>query len=183
MDRCRRLPRGMSLIEVVAVMGANAALMAAAIGALLAVGHADRRFARRMNDSTSVASLLERLRADIHACDSIRWDEELKTLELKATGGGATEYRLDSQRLERWTVEPDDDGDAGNPLERKRALTSAFRLPNGMRIAVEPASVAAGELVSVTLQPQYDHPQPDRQPPQAPMIYVAVGKDARLLHE
>lgn len=171
------LPRGISLIELLAVMGANVVLIAAAISVLVTVGHADRQFARRMNDSLAVNAMLDRLRADVHAASALRWDATSKTLHLPSAGGAATTYRRIVDRWERRTITSEDIADA------KGDLTAAFRLPADVAVAVEPADAAAGELVHVTLRLTPKEPRPDRQPPLAAEMVVAVGRDARLLHE
>jgi type II secretory pathway pseudopilin PulG len=172
----------MTLIEVMAVMGASAALMAAAIGVLLAMGRADRQFTRRSEDARQIATLFDRLRQDLHAADAVRWDEAAQTLELLAEDGGVTEYRLAPDRLERWRVAAEDAA-ADEKSPRSGKLTSAYPLPTGTHLTAEPASAAAGELVRITLPREQEEPRPDRQPPPAAELVAAVGSNARLLHE
>jgi hypothetical protein len=169
----------MTLIEVIAVIGANAALLAAAIAVLLSMGRADRQFARRSEDSLRIRALCDRLREDLHAADVVRWNEGAKTLALVAADGGAIEYRLTSDRVERWTVEADSE----DKTTRGGKLTSAFPLPAGTHMTVKPASAVAGDLVHIALPVEPDEPQPDRQPPHASEMVAAVGRDLRLLHE
>lgn len=174
----RRLPPlGITLIELLAVMGANAALVAAAISVLVAVGHADRQSTRRTNDSQAVSAMLNSLREDVHAASALRWDKEAATLHLASTGGAATAYRRDADRWERRSITSED------VAAEKRELTSAFRLPADMAVAFEPTAAAAGELVHVTLRITPEEPLPDRQSVLAAEIVVAVGRDERLLHE
>ena len=49
---------GMSLVELLAVMIAGAALMSVTIAALVAIERADRRFSRRLSDRQATAPLL-----------------------------------------------------------------------------------------------------------------------------
>src|SRR5215213_9878971 len=95
-------PRGMSLIEVLAVTGANAVLMATAIGAFMSISRADRTFARRFDESQALAPLVERLRDDIHAAHRVRWDKAKRILNLDtADAASPIVYRLEKGRCLR----------------------------------------------------------------------------------
>ena len=67
----RRSPAGMTLIEVCAVMAANAVLVAVILSALFALGRADRSYATRVDKFRGVVELSARLRDDLHAASRL----------------------------------------------------------------------------------------------------------------
>jgi hypothetical protein len=165
----------MSLMELLAVMSANAVLMAAAIAALMAISRADRQFARHLDETQALAPLLDRLRDDIHAARSVRWDETEQTLHVEAIGEDASvTYRSEADRWLRRLSE--------QPNAPEGVITSVYRLPKRVRVAVEPADAAAGDLIHVAWRTKPDKLPPDRLPPLATEIVVAVGRNERLLH-
>lgn len=165
---------GVSLLEVVAVMGANAALVAVAIAALTAAVRADRLFARRGDDVAALSAAMAACRTDLRAASRCDWDEAARVLTVSLPSGETIEHRFVRDRAERWT-RPAAGGDA--------VLSGALRLPPATRLSVEPPSAAAGELVRLNFQRPAPARQSDRQPPRLAELVVAVGKDARLLHD
>jgi hypothetical protein len=165
----------MSLMELMAVMSANAVLMAAAIAALMAISRADRQFARHLDESQALAPLLDRLFDDIHAARSVRWEEAEQTLYLEGSGKDAPiTYRGE---LNRWVRRL-----SQQPNAPEGVITSVYRLPKRVQVAVEPAEAAAGELVRIAWRTKPDKSRPDRLPPLPTEIVVAVGRNERLLH-
>jgi type II secretory pathway pseudopilin PulG len=172
----RRLarPHGMTLIEVLVVTGANAVLMATAIGAFMAISRADRTFARRLDEAQVLAPLLERLRDDIHAAGSVQWDEAKRTLNVEPDGGNSPiVYRVAKGRCMR--VSP--------PGAETEEEITEYRLPQRAQLTVTPAESATGDLVHITWSINPAKSQAERDPPPAMEIVVAVGRNERLLYQ
>jgi hypothetical protein len=171
--------RGLTLIEMVAVMGANVVLMAAAIAALMAMSRADRNFDGRLAEIRALAPLADRLREDVHAAARVRWNDAEQTLYLNAAAGGPwIAYRGEVDRWERRVADVEDGAADGE-------LSSVYRLPEGhkVNVAVEPAEAATGELVRLRWHIDPEEERPDRELPSAIEMVVTVGRDERLLHE
>jgi hypothetical protein len=170
--------RGVSLIEVTAVIGANAALTAAAISALVAIRRVDRDLSARLVERQVVAQLAGQLRRDIRAATNLSWDGAARELTLTRAGDRALRYTPSDggwQRRQLADGEPKEPGEAG-------ALAGAFQTPGGVGMAVSPAAATAGEVVHITLRVFNEDPEGLAAPPRAHELIVTVGRDTRLLN-
>jgi hypothetical protein len=169
---------GVSLIEVTAVIGANAALTAAAISALVAIRRVDRDLSTRLVERQVVAQLAGQLRRDVRAATSLRWNDADQ--ELAITGAGESMLRYIAcdggwQRRQLADGQPKETGEAG-------ALAGAFQTPGGVGMAVSPADATAGDVVHITLRVFSEDPEGLAAPPRARELIVTVGRDTRLLN-
>ena len=78
----REVRRGMSLIEIVAVMAANFAFVAAAVSLLLAHIRADRELTERLNRRLELAPIIASLRDDLRAANRATFDDQTLALEI-----------------------------------------------------------------------------------------------------
>jgi hypothetical protein len=156
----------MSLIELLTVMIAGAALMSVAIAALVALKRADQRFARRLESQGVIAELAEPMRDDVRAAKSAAWNAESNELQLEGSGERVT-YRLIDGRWERWQ------GDA---------LAGAFRLPDDAACQVTISGEDGKQLVRMTLEPQASTHDAARRRERPIEIVALVGRDRELLY-
>jgi hypothetical protein len=202
------IPRrsGMTLVEVVSAMGANAVLAGVAVVALVSLGRADRDVNARLDESLSLAHLAERLRADVHAAETLEWNEQQRVLRLRLNvglglngeGEAPAEPGSGSRRSARREPRPPElEGDAieyradesqwsrytvDSGDETEAELSSAFRLPKSLELKFDPVKAKAGEIVRVRLQSRAT-PENVTDRPRAEELLIEVGRDARLLHE
>lgn len=167
----------MTLIELLAVMGANSILVGAAIVALVVVGRADRTFDTRIEQRHALLEMAQRIRQDIHGADQVKWDEAKQTLRMNMADETIIIYATVEGRCERrvLSAEAIDEGAADE-------LTAAFRVPAGLHAIVEPADAKAAEAVRITWANASDEPREKTAPPPVEML-VLVGRDERLLHK
>src|SRR5688500_1024246 len=78
--------RAASLIEAVAVMGANVVLIAAALSVLMTYIRADRQLAARDDRALQLAPMMHQVRDDLHAAQSAHFDDQTLTLQMSAEG-------------------------------------------------------------------------------------------------
>jgi hypothetical protein len=165
--------RGVSLVELVGVMLAGAALMGVTVGAIVAMQGADRRFARRASDRQSLGLLVERLRRDVHAASRAAWDEDARLLSLEQPRGGQVTYRLIGKRWERRI---------SNAPDAAPRLAGAFVQPASAACSVEPRDAEAGTLLRLHWIPRSEPQHSSRTAPAAHELVAAVGRDLALLH-
>jgi type II secretory pathway component PulJ len=170
--RCDR--RGVSLVEMLAVMSANAVIIGAAVALLVTIGRADRGYDRRLNQQRVLSQLTTQLRTDLHAATQATWDESKSTLRLDHADGIAITYAAENERWVRRTLA------ANNNSEGE--LAGAFPTPAGLRTSIEPKQAGAGQLVRVNWMLPAPAASRDA-PPSSVELTAIVGQDERLLHE
>jgi hypothetical protein len=163
--------RGTSLVEVVAAMGASAALTGIAVAALVAIGRADRDVGSRLDDRLLVSRFAEQLRKDIHAAARLKWDGQAKTLSINSFDDEVLEYRLNQAQWGRYLQ-------SGSEAEAE--LTSASQLPRASRVKFEPAGAEIGDVVRIRLGDASDD---EFSSASVEELHIQVGRDAQLLHE
>lgn len=157
--------RGMSLIEAAAAISACMILMSATLTALIAVQHADRRQANDRYSWLGTNQLVDRLRDDLHACQSFVWNDSDRTLRLTTAAGEIT--------LERA---------AGRWLRTDAAgVKTAYRRPAGQQLRVEPAAGASGDVAKLQLYSTQKAPPDEIDEVVASELTAEIGRDARLL--
>lgn len=171
----RSASRGVSLIELLAVMSVNAVLIGAAVVLLVAIGRADRGYDKRLSQQHAVAQLNERLRADIHAADQMTWDEPKKTLRLTAADGSVLEYVAEKERWVRRAFSPKD--------ESEGELTGAYPVPAGLQTKLEPMEATPGQRVRIEWTLPAGEVAAATGPSSITEMIAVVGRDERLLHE
>lgn len=182
----RRSAAGMTLIEVCSVMAANAVLVAVILSALFSLGRADRTHSTRLEKLRGVSELSARLREDLHAAQSLAWDEAGGVLRLTTPDDVTVVYTRGEDRWERRTTSPaaaaaaeakeNDESDSGE-------LTAAFRVPNQLNVTITPAAANVGEQIHVVWRAEHDA---DRNRPTLltpPELSVTLGRDQKVLHE
>ena len=142
----RRSPAGMTLIEICAVMAANAVLVAVILSALFALGRADRSYATRVDKLRGVAELSTRLRDDLHAAQSLAWDEAAGRLRL-TMADQAVVYVREKDRWERRSTSTAEPCHQRRTLSRTSELTAAYRIPRQLQATITPAAATAGQQI------------------------------------
>lgn len=176
--RPRSAARGVSLIEMLAVMSASAVIVAAAVAMLVTIGRADRGVDNRVGQQHALARLAAQLRSDLHAATAAAWDESQSTLRLTNLDGRVITYVAGEemwvrrQQLAAENTENQTDGE----------LAGAFPMPAGVNTSVEPAQTAAGQLVRLNWTIPAAATSRDA-PPTSVELAALVGHDERLLHE
>jgi hypothetical protein len=167
----------MTLIELLAVMGANSILVGAAVVALVAVERADRTFDARIDHRHALLEMVQRVRQDIRGSDQVRWDEAKQTLRMNMADETIIIYATFEGRCERRVLDAlaFEEGAAGE-------LTGAFRVPAILHASVKPADAKAAETVRITWASASDEHWEKTSPPPVEIL-VLVGRDERLLHK
>ena len=175
LQRCRRPRprRGSSLVEVVAAMAGNAAIVGLAVVSLVALGRADRAFRDRADQRRAVSQFAEQLREDVHAAEQVAWDARQRTLRFTMSDGASIKYESDKQQWARRSIAEEGQGEG--------ELAGAFAVPRRFRLSIDPASAAAGQTVSIAIMVPAQHRSKDEGA--AAELVVAVGRDLRLLHQ
>ena len=171
----RRSPAGMTLIEVCAVMAANAVLVAVILSALFALGRADRSYATRVDKFRGVAELSTRLRDDLHAAQALAWDEAAGRLRLTMADQAVVYVR----EKDRWERRSTSTADAATADE----LTAAYRIPRQLQATITPAAAAAGQQVRLVWSAERDADRDRPALPTPPELSVTLGRDERILHQ
>lgn len=172
----RRQPvAGMTLIEVCAVMAANAILVAVIVSAFFALGRADRSYATRIEKLRGATELSARLREDLHAAESLAWDDAAGNLRLTTPTGDTMVYVRGDDRWELRIATPAE-SDAGE-------LTAAFRVANQLSLSFTPAAATAGEQIRVIWRAERDADRNRPALPTPPELSVTLGRDQKVLHE
>jgi hypothetical protein len=166
----------MSLIEVVAVMAANAILVAVVLSALFALGRADRSYATRVDNLRGVAELSTRLRDDVHAARTLAWDEAAGALRLTMADDQIVVYTRENDRWERRST-PTADAAAVDEL------TAAYRIPRQLHATITPAAATAGQQIKIVWSAEHDAARDRPTLPTPPELSVTLGRDERILHE
>ena len=172
----------MTLIEVCAVMAANAVLVAVILSALYALGRADRSYATRVDKLRGVAELSTRLRDDLHAAQTLAWDEAAGALRLTMADDQAVVYTREKDRWERRSTSTADaaaDDDAATADE----LTAAYRIPRQLQATITPAAATAGQQIRLVWSAEHDAARDRPAMPTPPELSVTLGRDERILHE
>lgn len=162
--------RAMSLLELVAVMGANVILVAAALSLLLTYIRADRQLAARDDRMLQLSPMMKQVRDDLRGAERAHFSDQTLTLQMLA--GGETSYHEHDGAWQRLSY-------AENGAAE---LAGAYRLPEGSQLAMSPADAAAGDVVGVEWSTPAEVSLPNRPLPPAEELVVAVGRDGRLLH-
>jgi hypothetical protein len=174
--RCsREALRGVSLVEMLAVISASSAVIGVAIVMLATIGRADRVYDKRLNQQHANNQLADRLRVDIHAAEKVGWDEPKATLRLTAADGSVLTYAAEEGRWIRRKL-------ASGEEEAEGELAGAYALPASVVVKVEPVEAAPGDRVRIewTLPAS----EASRGAPTTTVELIAVvGRDDRLLHE
>ncbi len=166
--------RGISLVEIVAVIVAGSALMGVTVAALVAVKQADQRFTRRLGDRQAFGGLAEQLRDDVHAGRRVAWDAETNELTLEFPADGRVVYRRVGRRWERR------ERSASTPEPQ---LAGAFRLPSGADFTIEPVAAETGALVRMAWTTAVKSHDPWRNALPRYEVAAIVGRDLVLLDE
>jgi hypothetical protein len=178
--------KGMTLIETCAVMAANAVLVAAVLSALYALGRADRSHSTRVDQLRGVGELSPRLRDDLHAAQTLAWDDATGVLRLAMPDDRTIVYAPHEDRWERRlasTTDADATNNAGERAAEAGELTAVFPVPSQLSAAITPATANTGEQVRIVWQAKHDA---DRDRPTVPTpaeLSVTLGRDERILHE
>jgi hypothetical protein len=172
----RRSPFGMTLIEVCAVMAANAVLVAVILSALFALGRADRSYSTRVDKLRGVAELSTRLRDDLHAARTLAWDEAAGALRLTMAGDQAVVYTREEDRWERRSTSTADVAAADE-------LTAAYRVPHQLQATITPAEATAGQQIRIVWRAENDADRDRPALPTPPELSVTLGRDERILHQ
>jgi hypothetical protein len=172
--RARQASRGVSLVEMLAVMSACTVVISAAIVMLATIGRADRVYDKRLNQQHAVAQLAERLRVDIRAAEKVTWDEPKATLRLAAADGSLVSYLAEEERWVRRALASGKEGEG--------ELSGVYSLPGDPLAEIEPAETASGERVRIEWTLPFEGAS--RGAPTTTVELIAVvGRDERLLHE
>jgi hypothetical protein len=177
-------PFGMTLIEVCAVMAANAVLVAVILSALYALGRADRSYATRVDKLRGVAELSTRLRDDLHAAQTLAWDEAAGRLQLTMADDQAVVYTREKDRWERRST-PTADAAAENETNVEPGadeLTAAYRVPHQLQATITPAAATAGQQIKLVWRAEHDADRDRPALPTPPELSVTLGRDERILH-
>ncbi len=177
----RRSPAGMTLIEVCAVMAANAVLVAVILSALFALGRADRSYATRVDKLRGVAELSTRLRDDLHAAQALAWDEAAGRLQLTMADDQAVVYSRESDRWERRSTPTADQ--AEDVEQGVGELTAAYRIPRQLQATITPATAVAGQQIRIVWSAEHDAERDRPTLPTPPELSVTLGRDERIFHE
>lgn len=181
----RRSSAGMTLIEVTAVMAANAVLVAVILSALFALGRADRSYSVRVEKLRGVAELSTRLRDDLHASQTLAWDETAGALRLTMADDQTIVYTRENDRWERRSA-PIDNTASSEPQKNEESnagdLTAAYRVPSQLSATITPAAATAGEQVKLVWRAQHDADRDRPTLPTPPELSVTLGRDERILH-
>jgi hypothetical protein len=172
----RRSPFGMTLIEVCAVMAANAVLVAVILSALFALGRADRSYSTRVDKLRGVAELSNRLRDDLHAARTLDWDEAAGALRLTMADDQAVVYTRENDRWERRST-PTADAAAADEL------TAAYRVPRQLQATITPAAATVGQQIRLVWSAEHDADRDRPALPTPPELSVTLGRDERILHQ
>ena len=172
----RRSTLGMTLIEVCAVMAANAILVAVILSALFALGRADRSYATRVDKLRGVAELSTRLRDDLHAARTLAWDEAAGVLRMTMADDESVVYTHEGDRWERRSISTADAAAAGE-------LTSACRIPSQLQATITPAAAVAGQQIKLAWKVERDADRDRPTLPTPPELSVTLGRDERVLHQ
>jgi hypothetical protein len=166
----------MTLIEVCAVMAANAVLVAVILSALFALGRADRSYSARVDKLRGVAELSTKLRGDLHAAQTLAWDEIAGALRLTMADDQAVVYTREKDRWERRST-PTADAAAADEL------TAAYRVPHQLQATITPAEATAGHQIRLVWKAEHDADRDRPALPTPPELSVTLGRDERILHE
>ena len=164
----------MTLIEVCAVMAANAILVAVILSALFALGRADRSYATRVDKLRGVTELSTRLRDDLHAARTLAWDEAAGVLRLTMADDESVVYTHEGDRWERRST-----ADAAAADE----LTSAYRIPSQLQATITPVAAVAGQQIKLAWKVERDADRDRPALPTPPELSVTLGRDERVLHQ
>ncbi len=165
--------RGVTLIELVAVMVAGSVLMGVTISALVSIQRADRRLAGLGGERRAIERLTEQLRLDVHAAQRMTWDQDAERLSLTMPTGDLTTYERQSGRWERRVSEGPD---------QQSKLAGAYRDPAGVVFEMAPAAADAGSLIRITWKSTARWHDPRRTAPPQDEIVATLGRDLSLLH-
>jgi type II secretory pathway component PulJ len=165
--------RGVSLVELVAVIIAGSALMGVTISVLVAIQRADQRFTRRSDQRQGVSRLIDQLRRDVRAADRVAWEAAANELTLDMREGGQVTYRGLNGRWERRVREG-----ADGPSQ----LAGAFRLPAADQLTVQPGSAEAGALIRIAWMTDARPRDPRRAAAPGYEVAAVVGRDFNLLY-
>jgi hypothetical protein len=165
--------RAIALIELAAIMVANAALVTLAVVTLASLHRTDESLRHHADEQQQIADLGRRLRSDLHAARAMAWDGKAQLLKLSMVDGAAVEYQASERRWER--RQP-----GGNGAEGNAASPLSLRTPGRLSCRVSPEEASAGTLVELMFTA----------PPRAGAkndrglfhrLVVQVGRDAQLL--
>jgi hypothetical protein len=179
----RRSPAGMTLIEVCAVMAANVVLVAVILSALFALGRADRSYATRVDKFRGVAELSTRLRDDLHAAQTLAWDEAAGRLRLTMADQTVVYVREEDHWERRSTPTADAAADQARDVKPGAGeLTAAYRIPRQLQATITPAVAIAGQQIRLVWRAEHDADRDRPTLPTPPELSVTLGRDERILH-
>lgn len=169
-ERSAASRRGISLLELTAVIAINAVLIGAALSLIMTFVRADDQMATRSDRRLQLSPMMRQVRTDLRAATAVRVEDGELTMETPKRK--LIRYR---RRSDDWVrTIATDDGDS--------ETAGVYRLPAGTKIAMTPKSAAAGEVVRLEWRLPSAVELPNREPPPADELVVAVGSDGRLLH-
>jgi prepilin-type N-terminal cleavage/methylation domain-containing protein len=164
--------RGITLVELLAVMAAGSVLVSVAITAFVAVIRNDRRFAERLDAQQSQTELCDRMRRDVHAATEAAWDEATATLHLASAGGLQVDYAFTPGRcVRREALRDDDEG----------RLAGVYRLRPRTEWSASVSEAAGHTLVRIGLAAPRPGARAEVNRLQTEVTAV-VGRDVELLY-
>ena len=161
---------GLSLLEMAAVIAVNAVLVAIALSLIMTFVRADDQMATRSDRRLQLSPLMRQVRTDLRAAAAVRVEDGELTMETPKRK--LIRYRRRGDDWVRAIAANNGDGETAG----------VYRLPAGTKLAMTPESAAAGEVVRLEWRLPSAVELPNREPPPADELVVAVGSDGRLLH-
>lgn len=180
----RRLPRGVSLIELLMAMGGVSLVLTSSAMLLHGVMRAQSESRRFFDDERTSARLARQFRADVHAAAQVGGPAGDRLVAFTLPDGGTIEYRhtADHRQIERRLLAP------GNPAPTGREGYS-FAGPCAAVVTVTPKQIVLelgpegidGKVASAGTVPPPRSPAEAKRKPPALVVEAVLGRDLRFL--
>lgn len=180
----RRLPRGISLIELLMAMGGVSLVITSSAMLLHGVMRAQSESRRFFDDERTSARLARQFRADVHAAAQVAAPAGDRLVAVTLPDGGTIEYRhsADHRQIERRLLEPGTEAPVAREDYSLAGPCAAVVTMAERRITLElgPEGID-GKLASPGTVPPPRSPAEAKRKPPALVVEADLSRDLRFL--
>ena len=180
----RRLPRGISLVELLMAMGGVSLVLTSSAMLLHGVMRAQSESRRFFDDERTSARLARQFRADVHAAAQVAAPAGDRLVAVTLPDGGEIEYRhsADHRQIERRLLEPGTEAPVAREDYSLAGPCAAVVTVAERRITLElgPEGID-GKLASPGTVPPPRSPAEAKRKPPALVVEADLGRDLRFL--
>lgn len=180
----RRLPRGISLVELLMAMGGVSLVITSSAMLLHGVMRAQSESRRFFDDERTSARLARQFRADVHAAAQVGAPAGDRLVAFTLPDGGTIEYRhsADHRQIERRLLEPGTETPVAREDYSLAGACAAIVTVAERQITLElgPEGID-GKLVSPGTAPPPRSPAEAKRKPPALVVEADLGRDLRFL--